>query len=74
MNIKLVPLLTWIESECGNGSPSKKKEEAAFILGVGIATIYRWVKEGNVFIEEYEASIGGDDAAVSVWEHKKIVE
>ena len=74
MNLKLTPLSVWIESDCGNHSPTKQKEEAAFILGVGIATIYRWVASGEVYIEHHCASISGDDAAVSVWEHKKIVE
>jgi len=74
MKIDSISLKHFIESRCGAGSPKDQKEEAAFILGVGVSTIYRWVKAGNVFIEDAGPSMSGDDGCVIIWEMKKLVE
>lgn len=74
MNVNLIPLKTWIEQQYKSypeTSPKQQKEEEAENLGVGVATIYRWLKAGNVYIEEVGASISGDDAGVIIWKLEK---
>lgn len=72
MSTNLIPLKDWISSNCSNEPTLKQKDEAAFILDVGIATIYRWLKSGNVYIED----LGSDDCggALMVWKMEKLVE
>lgn len=74
MKIDSVSLKHWINTRCGNGSPKDQKEEAAFILGVGVATVYRWLKAGNVYLEDSGPSMSGDDGSILIWEMKKLVE
>lgn len=70
----LLPLSTWIEQQYKSYpsySPKERKDEAAQTLNVGVATIYRWLKAGNVFIEETGPSMSGDDHGVVVWKMEK---
>jgi hypothetical protein len=71
MRAKLIDLRSWCDGM--SGSPKQKKEEAAFILQVGVATIYRWIKEGGVFIEEC-AALSDDYGYTYVWHMKKAIE
>lgn len=71
MKAELVSLKSWVDGM--SGSPRYQKEEAACILEVGVATIYRWIKEGNVFIEAC-ADMGEDYGHTYIWEMKKSVE
>lgn len=72
MKTNLISLKSWMTDNCGSDPTLKQKEEAAFILGVGIATIYRWLKEGNRYIED----LGSDDCGGSlmIWKMEKLVE
>lgn len=69
MKLSLIPLKDWISSNCGNVPSVEQKEEAAFILNVGVATIYRWLKSGDVYIED----LGSDDCGGSlmIWKKEK---
>jgi hypothetical protein len=69
MKAELLSLQSWINEF--SGTPVCKKEEAASILEIGVATIYRWLKDGNVFIE---ACDNEDYGCVIVWHMKKCVE
>ena len=71
MKAGLVSLKSWVETMAG--SPRLQKEEAAGLLEVGVATIYRWIKEGNVFIEVC-GDLGEDYGHTYIWEMKKSVE
>ena len=68
MKADLVSLKSWVGGM--NGQPREQKEEAACILEVGVATIYRWIK---VFLEISGPSISGDDGCILIWEMKKTV-
>ena len=70
MKAELVSLKEWVDSQ--SGSPREQKECAAVILNVGVATIYRWIKAGNVFIEEC-AALPDDYGYTYVWEMKKSI-
>ena len=72
MKAELLSLKSWVDGI--NGQPSEQKEEAAAILEVGVATVYRWIKSGNVFLEETGPSMSGDDGCILIWEMKKLVE
>lgn len=74
MKSNLIPLKTWIECNCNHSGTIKQKDEAAFLLDVGIATIYRWLKAGNVFIEETGVDISGEGGPLYVWKMEKVVE
>lgn len=74
MRTDLIPLSSWIEQQYKSYpsySAKERKEETAITLNVGVATIYRWLKAGNVFIEELGPSIAGDDYGVTVWKLEK---
>ena len=71
MKAELVSLKSWTDGM--SGTPKQQKEEAASILEIGVATIYRWIKEGNVFLEESGPSMSGDDGCILIWEMKKLV-
>lgn len=71
MKVDLVSLNQWVETM--PGSPRLQKEEAAALLEVGVATIYRWIKEGNVFIDVCGV-YGEDYGQTYIWEIKKSVE
>ena len=71
MKAELVSLKSWTDGM--NGTPKQQKEEAASILEIGVATIYRWIKEGNVFVEEH-AALSDDYGYTYVWEMKKSIE
>lgn len=72
MKADLVSLKSWVDGI--NGKPKEQKEEAACILEIGVATVYRWIKAGNVFLEVSGPSMSGDDGAILIWEIKKLVE
>lgn len=74
MRTDLVSLKTWIEGNCSHSGTIKQKDEAAFLLGVGVATIYRWLKAGNVFIEETGVDMSGEGGPLFVWKMEKVVE
>lgn len=72
--IELTPLSDYIKEQFKSYpsiSERERKEETAHELGVGIATVYRWLKQGNVFIEIIGPSIAGDDACIQVWKLEK---
>ena len=71
MKADLVSLKQWSDNHAG--TPKEQKEHSAFILNVGVATIYRWIKAGNVFIEECYAQ-SDDYGYTYVWEMKKAIE
>ncbi|MEL7309553.1 MAG: helix-turn-helix domain-containing protein [Pseudomonadota bacterium] len=66
MQANLIPLSKWIESQFKSYStpPRQQKEEIASELGIGVATVYRWLKEGNRYIEETGADISGENGPV----------
>jgi hypothetical protein len=70
------PLKSWIEHNY-RPYPSMTeleiKNEVAETLQCGIATLYRWLKDGNVYIEDVGASIAGDDGGIIVWKMQKSV-
>ena len=74
MYVDLIPLSRWIEIQFKSypdTPPVEQKKETAHELGVGVATIYRWLKEGNRYVE----LIGSDDdTALMVWKMEKKVE
>lgn len=75
MKTNLLSLKSWIEKNCDSRlSPVKQKEEASHLLEVGVATIYRWLKSGNVFIEETGTDINGEGGPVFIWKMEKKVE
>lgn len=72
--IEAVSLKSWIENQYKsypNISPRQQKEEVAHELKVGVATIYRWLKDGNIYIED----LGSDDTggALSIWKMEKTI-
>ena len=72
MFLKKLTLKDWLEKiESGSElSPLQAKEWAAKEIGVGISTVYRWLKDGNVYIEE----LGSDGwAGVTVWKIEKTI-
>ena len=71
MKAELVSLKQWTDEH--DGSPRQQKESAAFVLQVGVATIYRWIKEGNMFVEDH-AALSDDYGYTYVWEMKKAIE
>ena len=71
MKADLVSLKNWVETM--NGSPKLQKEEAASLLEVGVSTVYRWLKEGNVFVEVC-GDVNEDYGYTYIWEMKKSVE
>ena len=73
MKPTLIPLKVWMDSAHPNLSEHDKKLEMAVTFECGISTIYRWIKDGNIYIEDIEASMAGDDAGAIVWEMKKSV-
>ena len=67
---ELTALRYWIDSQYKsypNTPPRQQKEEVASMLNVGISTIYRWLKSGNVYIEDLGSSECGDDHAIVIW-------
>lgn len=67
MNVDLIPLSSWIEKQFKdyqNTPPVRQKEEVANDLGVGVSTIYRWLKEGNRYIQLVGSD---DDVGLIVW-------
>lgn len=67
---ELTSLSKWIECQYKsypNIPPRQQKEEVALILSVGISTVYRWLRSGNVYIEELGSSESGDDHSIVVW-------
>ena len=67
-------LSSWIKSEYKaypSMSPLEIKEDVASTLQCGIATLYRWLKEENVYIECVGASIAGDDNGLIIWKLQK---
>ena len=76
MKPNLVTLKQWIDTQYKSyphTPPKQRKEEVAHDLGCGVATIYRWLKQGNVYIEYVGASICGDDSGVIVWKMEKSI-
>jgi|TARA_R110000851_G_scaffold314816_1_gene477019 hypothetical protein len=71
MKAKLITLKSWVLGM--SGSPKEQKEEASLILQVGVATIYRWIKKGDVFLEDSGTCSDGEDRAIIIWEMKKLV-
>lgn len=74
MTPQLVTLKSWIESQYASYPsipPKQQKEETAHELGCGIATLYRWLKAENVYIEYVGPSICGDDSGLVVWKIEK---
>lgn len=74
MKTNLTPLKHWMADNCGSEPTLKQKEDAAFLLGVGIATIYRWIKEGNRYIEETGCDESGEMGPVFIWKMEKEVQ
>lgn len=75
MHVNLVSLKQWIECQYKSypdASGKTQKEEVAHELGVGVATVYRWLKSGNVFIED----CGSDDTggALIIWKIESHIE
>lgn len=72
MKINAVKLKDWIDSEFKSYStpPVQQKEEIAQELGIGVATLYRWLKEDNRHIE---AVGSGDDGYLIVWKMDRVV-
>ena len=69
-------LKSWIESNYRNYPSMTEleiKNEVAETLQCGIATLYRWLKEENVYIEDVGASIAGDDGGVIIWKMQKSI-
>ena len=76
MVINAVTLKSWIESQYKSYpqiSEAQRKEETAHELGVGVATIYRWLRDGNVYVELI-GSNSGDDSAINVWKLDRMIE
>lgn len=76
MKPDLVTLKSWIETQYRSYPsipPRQQKEETAHELGCGVATLYRWLKAGNVYIEFVGASIAGDDSGIVVWKIEKSI-
>jgi hypothetical protein len=71
MQTKLISLKGWIAYHYGDYESKLQKDCAAESLCVGISTIYRWLKDDNVFIEEIDESIAGDDSGLRVWNMNK---
>lgn len=74
MKPELTSLKSWMDSQYQsypNMSAREKKEAEAVNLGVGVATIYRWLKAGNVYIEFNPPSTCGDDSSLCVWKLEK---
>lgn len=74
MYVDLIPLRDWIKSQFSSYphvSPVTQKEETAVELGVGVATIYRWLKEGNRYVQLVGCE---DDTALVVWKMEGMVE
>jgi hypothetical protein len=72
MNVKLISLDEWIERQYKSYpsmSPVDRKNDAAEILGCGISTLYRWLKSGNVYVEEYGSDHTGDGGGIMIWRH-----
>lgn len=75
MKTELISLKSWMKYNCDQSlSPVKQKEEAAHLLEVGVATIYRWLSSGNVFIEETGVDMNGEGGPVFIWKMEKKVE
>lgn len=76
MKPELISLKDWIEGQnrSYDKPPVQQKEEAAHLLDVGVATIYRWLKAGNVYIEETDADHSGEGGPLFVWKMEKMVE
>lgn len=76
MKPHLVTLKSWIEDQYKSYPsipPKQQKEETAHELKCGVATLYRWLKEGNVYIEYIGPSICGDDSGLVVWKMQKSI-
>lgn len=74
MVIRMMSLRSWIESQYKSYPQipeAQRKEETAHELGVGIATIYRWLKAGNVYVQLVGSE---DDAALVIWKEERIIE
>lgn len=76
MKPELISLKEWIDEQnrSYDKPPVQQKEEAAYILGVGVATVYRWLKAGNVYIEETGRDHTGEAGPLFVWKMEKMVE
>ena len=75
MNITAMDLSAYVESEAAKSNlPLREiKEQIAFHLEVGISTLYLWLKSGNYYVENIEASMGGDDSALVIWKMEKLL-
>ena len=74
MYVNLIPLSKWIESQFKsypNTPPVEQKKETAQELGVGVATIYRWLKDGNRYVELVGSD---DDTALVIWKMEGMME
>ncbi|CAL9957171.1 hypothetical protein VPH219E481_0024 [Vibrio phage 219E48-1] len=76
MNINAVTLKSWIDQQYKSYDtpPVQQKEEVAFELNVGVATIYRWLKAGNVYIQELGPDASGENGPVFIWKMEKVVD
>jgi len=76
MKPHLVSLRSWIDEQYKSypsTTPKQQKEETAAEFSVGISTIYRWLKSGNVYIEYQPASMLGDDDSITIWKIEKTI-
>lgn len=72
--MQLTPLKQWIDNNYRaypDVSEHERKAATAEDFECGISTMYRWLKDGNVYVEDVGASIAGDDSGVIIWEMKK---
>ena len=76
MVINAISLSDWLKKEYKDYpsmSPVEQKEEAAETLNIGLATLYRWLKAGSVYIQQVSTTDCGDDSRLVVWKMEKSV-
>ena len=74
MHVNLIPLNAWINTQFKSypdTSPVEQKKETASDFGVGVATIYRWLKEGNRYVQLVGSD---DDTSLIVWKMEGLIE
>lgn len=74
MRIEISKLEDWVNQLAIdiNCSPFKAKEITANELNVGIATIYRWIKEGLFYVQEVYS--GDEISGIKVFKLEKEAE
>ena len=75
MNTNMMSLSQFVSSEISYSTAPLRdaKEDIAHTLGIGISTLYLWLKSGNYYIGHIESSQAGDDSALTVWKMEKIL-